>query len=64
MFNLLPITLNPVSYAFVNLVLCVTSGGRTKWAFVPFAYPLAIMRKEAGEWPTQWHRCFIKRTEA
>jgi len=38
-------------------------GGRTQWTFVSFEHPLAHEERCWREWPTQWHRRVIKRTE-
>jgi len=39
-------------------------GWRTRWTFVSFEYPLVHEERFWREWPTQWHRCVIDRTES
>jgi len=38
--------------------------GKTEWTFVSFEHPMAHEERCWREWPTQWYRCVIKRTQS
>jgi len=60
-FHLLLITSRSVHYAFV---ICGEMRAEHSGRFFHYKHPLAHEERFWTEWPTQWHRCVIERTES